>query len=56
MKEFWPALFEVMLNAWVTDPELWPSGRTWKMFQRWFDYETYSMVEDVYMDEAIDYV
>ena len=56
LREFWPALFEAMLNGWVTDPELWPSGRTQKMFEHWFEIDTYSMVEDIYMDEAIEYV
>ncbi len=56
MSEFWPALFEAMLNAWVTDEALWPASRTQKMFDEWFDIETHSMLEDVYMDEAIGYV
>ena len=26
------------------------------MFKSWFDIETYAMIEDVYEDEAIDYL
>ena len=36
MGEFWPALFEAMLSAWVTDEALWPADRTRKMFDEWF--------------------
>ena len=53
--EFWPALFEAMLGAWLTDDGMWPSDRTRLMFDEWFDIETHSMIVDVYMDEAIDY-
>lgn len=28
--------------------------RTQEMFDAWFEVETYSMVQDVYMDEAIE--
>ncbi len=56
LREFWPALFEEMLRAWVTDAGLWPSDRTQEMFEAWFEIETYSMIQDIYMDEAIDYL
>ena len=56
LKEFWPALFEAMLSAWVTDEDLWPKERTFEMFAEWFDVQTYEMIVDVYMDEAIDYL
>ena len=56
LREFWPALFEAMLSGWVTDEELWPEGRSLEMFHEWFEVQTFAMVQDVYMDEAIDYV
>lgn len=56
LKEFWPVLFELMLCAWVTDEQLWPKGRSLEMFRAWFDIESHALVEDVYMDEAIEYL
>ncbi len=56
LKEFWPALFEAMLNGWVTDEGLWPKGQTLEMFHEWFEVQTYAAVEDLYLDEAINYV
>ena len=56
LKEFWPALFEAMLMGWVTDPSLWPKNRTQGMFEEWFEIQTYGLVDDLYQDEAIEYV
>ena len=53
LREFWPALFEAMLSAWVTDEDLWPKEQTFEMFGEWFDVQTYAMIVDVYMDEAV---
>jgi hypothetical protein len=33
LKEFWPGLFEAMLEGWVTDEACWPRNRTFEMFQ-----------------------
>ena len=55
LRELWPALFEELLNGWVTDEASWPKGRTFEMFSEWFDVQTYSMIVDVYLDEALDY-
>ncbi len=56
LREFWPALFEAMLSAGVTDEDRWPEGRTLEMVGEWFDIQTHSMIVDIYMDEAIDYL
>ena len=37
LEEFWPALFEAMLEGWVRDEALWPKDRTPGMFQEWFE-------------------
>ena len=55
-RECWPWLFEAMLKGWVTDPALWPSGRMQSMFEKWFEVEAYSIVKDIYQDEAIEYI
>ena len=40
----------------VTDPSLWPEHRTQAMFDAWFEVTAYSLVEDIYQDEAIEYL
>ena len=47
LKEFWPAIFEAMLAGWVTDEALWPKNRTLGMFQKWFEIQMSSMVQDL---------
>lgn len=54
LEEFWPALFDAMLNGWVTDHSLWPRDRTLEMFHEWFEVQTFDTVEDLYRDEAIE--
>ena len=56
LREFWPALFDVMLEAWLVDKSMWPENRTYEMFLDWFDVETHAMLVDVYQDEGIDYL
>ncbi len=56
LKEFWPALFEAMLEGWLLDDSMWPKNRTFQMFREWFEVETHAMLADLYQDEAIDYV
>jgi hypothetical protein len=50
-------LFEMELEAWYTDPALWPSSRTYKMFQDWFTVECNTVLVDlvgtaIYDDET----
>jgi len=47
LEEFWPAIFEAMLEGWVTDESLWPTNRTQQMFQEWFEIQMSSMVQDL---------
>jgi hypothetical protein len=55
LQEFWPVLFEAMLDGWLRDPGRWPQDRTFKMFEEWFDVQMLSTVRDAYLDEAIEY-
>jgi hypothetical protein len=50
-------LFEVELDSWYIDPNLWPQERNLKMFLEWFDVEFHSMVVDLGEPpiEIIDY-
>ena len=55
LEEFWPDLFEAMLEGWVTDEALWPKDRTFEMFREWFEVQPSSIVQDLYVDEALEY-
>ncbi len=54
VKENFRALFENELNAWYTDPSLWPSRLTYTLFQRWFEVEVHSMIVDTVGGEIVD--
>jgi hypothetical protein len=40
-------LFANELEDWYTDPDLWPKGRTLKMFKDWCTLELHSIVIDI---------
>ena len=56
LKEFWPRLFEAMLAGWVTDEGLWPKDRTFEMFCDWFEVQMSSIVQDLYLDEPLEFI
>jgi len=35
------------LEAWYTDETAWPSNRTFKLFEQWFDIVHFDLVQDV---------
>jgi len=43
----WPAIFESMLRGWSEDPAAWPTDRTRRMFDQWFDCDFASGVVDL---------
>ena len=45
--EGWSALFENMLGEWHTVEADWPQGRTFEMFQQWFEIEVHTLVIDI---------
>jgi len=55
LKDYWPALFEAMLEGWVTEESLWPQERSLKMFREWFEITMTSMVLDLDLDEPLEY-
>lgn len=55
LEEFWPVLFEAMLEGWVTDESHWPKNRTSEMFREWFEVQMSSIVQDVHLDEPLEY-
>ncbi len=36
LKRHYKELFEMELEAWMTDPDLWPKNRDYKTFSKWF--------------------
>ncbi|MHC4164618.1 MAG: hypothetical protein ACYSUM_21060 [Planctomycetota bacterium] len=54
LDEFWPQVFEAMLEGWLTDEALWPKNRTRTMFDEWFEIQMCSLVQDLYLDEPLE--
>lgn len=52
VKENFEVLWETELEGWYTDESLWPTNRTWKEFQKWFQIEWHTMLEDT-VDEPV---
>ena len=50
LDEFWPPVFEAMLEGWLRSETLWPSDRTRTMFDEWFEIQMCSLVQDLYLD------
>ncbi len=56
LAEYWPALFEAMLEGWLRDESMWPRKRSFQMFQEWFEVQLSSIVQDLDLDEEIEYL
>ena len=47
-------LFEMELENWYTDPDLWPQKRTYELFQEWFKIEFHSVLLDTVGTSMLD--
>lgn len=47
LKRIFDQIFEWELYGWITDTDIWPQDRTWKMFRDWFEIEINSEVFDL---------
>ncbi|MGY6555401.1 MAG: hypothetical protein ACXIUM_12870 [Wenzhouxiangella sp.] len=47
-------LFESELEAWYTDPDLWPSPLTLELFDQWFSVECHSVIFDTVGGAIVD--
>jgi len=56
LEDYWPALFEEMLEGWLRDESAWPQNRTLEMFQDWFEVQMSSVVRDAYLDEPLEHL
>ncbi|MGE5682546.1 MAG: hypothetical protein ACM34K_16895 [Bacillota bacterium] len=50
IKSIFPDLFEMELEEWSLDTDLWPGDRTYELFQEWFDTEIHTIVIDTLED------
>jgi hypothetical protein len=48
------ALFENELAGWYTDSDLWPSRRTFKLFNEWFAVECHTVLVDLVGGDIYD--
>lgn len=46
IKKIYKQIFEVELESWTTDEQLWPQKRNYSLFQKWFVIEIHSEVID----------
>ena len=51
LREIFQDVFKIELLSWITDDNMWPEHRTYKMFLEWFDAEFHSMVFDPFQDD-----
>ncbi len=56
LAESWPALFEAMLEGWVTDEAFWPKDRTLGMFHEGFEIQMCSIVQDLDSDTPLELI
>lgn len=54
LAEFYPLLFEAILEEWYVDENLWPQDRSLALFKRWCDVEFHSMVFDLVDGPLVD--
>jgi hypothetical protein len=47
VKPYFPFIFEMELFGACTEPDMWPSERTWELFNAWFTYHVGSLVWDL---------
>jgi hypothetical protein len=54
LKKNYAQLFELELEGWYTDPELWPRKRSYEIFREWFAPEYHSVLNDLAQGEIFD--
>lgn len=54
LKKNYVQLFDAELEGWYTDPGLWPSKRTYKLFREWFTPEVHTVLVDLGTDDIFD--
>lgn len=54
LKQCYDLLFEDMLCSWWTVEADWPADRSLDMFQKWFEVDFHSVLEDLVDDPLLD--
>ena len=47
LQKVYGTIFEKELSSWCTDPQLWPSSRSFALFQDWFEIRFYDLIDDL---------
>ncbi len=47
--------FELELEAWYTEPALWPKVRDYQLFKAWFEPEIHTVIIDTCPNEIFDH-
>lgn len=50
IKQNYTEIFELELEAWMADPDVWPEDRNYKTFKEWFDVRVSDTVLDLGSD------
>ena len=54
LKQNYAALFEMELEGWYTDRDLWPRHRSYNMFKEWFGPELHTVLVDLGKGDIYD--
>jgi hypothetical protein len=57
LKRHYAEIFEMELEGWYTDPDLWPKQLSYELFRQWFEAELHTVLIDlgdgaIFDDEA----
>jgi hypothetical protein len=52
LRDLYGKIFEAELESWCTDATLWPSPRSFSLFQEWFEIRFHDLIKDL-CDEDI---
>jgi hypothetical protein len=47
LKRHYAEIFEMELEGWYTDPNLWPKQISYEMFRQWFEPELHTVLVDL---------
>jgi hypothetical protein len=55
LSSHYEAIFTAELDLWCVDDQLWPSPRSFDLFQRWFSLRLFPLVDDLGLTPLITY-
>lgn len=54
LKRHYAEIFEIELEDWYTDPNLWPKQRSYTLFREWFEPELHTVLIDLGQGAIVD--